>query len=75
MLALGASVQMRAGPEGAFVTDEGNHILDCRFGMIGDASGLAARLDAFPGIVEHGLFIDMADDVIVGRGDTACFME
>ncbi len=75
MLALGASVQMRAGPEGAFVTDEGNHILDCRFGMIGDASGLAARLDAIPGIVEHGLFIDMADDVIVGRGDTACFME
>ena len=75
MLALGASVQLRAGTEGAFVTDEGNHILDCRFGSIDDASGLAARLDAIPGIVEHGLFIDMADDVIVGKGDRARFME
>ena len=75
MLALGASVKLRAGAEGAFVTDEGNHILDCWFGRIDDASGLAARLDAIPGIVEHGLFIDMADDVIVGMGGTARFME
>lgn len=75
MLALRASVDLRAGAEGPFATDEGNHILDCRLGRIDDASGLAARLDAIPGIVEHGLFIDMADDVIVGRGDSAWFME
>ncbi|MYE02291.1 MAG: ribose-5-phosphate isomerase RpiA [Alphaproteobacteria bacterium] len=75
MLALGASVELRAGKDGLFVTDEGNRILDCRFGEIVDAAALAARLDAIPGIVEHGLFIDMADDVIVGRGDSAHFME
>ena len=75
MLALGASVEARAGETGPFITDEGNRILDCRFGEIADAAALAARLDAIPGIVEHGLFIDMADDVIVGSGDSAHFME
>ena len=75
MLALGASVELRAGAEGPFVTDEGNRILDCRFGAIADASALAAQLDAVPGIVGHGLFIDMADDVIVGMGNSARFME
>ena len=75
MRALGASVELRAGAEGPFPTDEGNRILDCCFGDIADASALAAQLDAVPGIVEHGLFIDMADDVIVGSGNTAGFME
>ena len=75
MLALGAFAELRAGAEGPFVTDEGNRILDCRFGAIADASALAARLDAVPGIVGHGLFVDMADDVIVGRGNSARFME
>ena len=75
MRALGASVELRRGPEGPFVTDEANRIVDCRFGDIADASALAAQLDAVPGIVEHGLFIDMADDVIVGSGNTAGFME
>ncbi len=71
--ALGASAEVRAG--GAFVTDEGNRILDCRFGPISDPPALAAELSAMPGVVEHGLFIGMADDVIVGRGGSACFME
>lgn len=75
MLALGASVDLRGGAGRPFVTDEGNSILDCNFGAIADASALAARLDAIPGIVEHGLFIDIADDVIVGRGNSARFME
>ena len=73
--ALGASAALRTDSAGPFITDEGNHILDCRFGRIDDVSGLAAQLSAIPGIVEHGLFIGMADDVIVGRGGTACFME
>ena len=75
MRALGASVDLRANAQGPFVTDEGNLILDCRFGTISDAPALAARLDAIPGIVEHGLFIDLADDVIVGSGNNAGFME
>jgi ribose 5-phosphate isomerase A len=48
-----------------FVTDEGHHILDCHFGRIPDAEGLAAALVSIPGVVEHGLFIGLACAVIV----------
>jgi ribose 5-phosphate isomerase A len=55
--------QQRAG--GQFVTDSGNMILDCHFGPIADVRGTAATLGARAGIVEHGLFIDLATDLIV----------
>lgn len=54
---------------GAFVTDEGNIIYDCAFGPIADAEELAAELRARTGIVEHGLFLGMTDDLIVGTAD------
>ena len=55
---LGARVSLRRGSDGKpFLTDENNHILDCRFGEIPDADGLARRLSDMPGVVEHGLFI------------------
>jgi len=63
---LGARVTRRPGADGQpFVTDEGNWILDCAFGPIAAPRELAARLDARTGIVEHGLFIGLATDVIV----------
>jgi ribose 5-phosphate isomerase A len=63
---MGATVTVRRGADGAeFVTDEGNWVLDCAFGPIGDARRLAARLDARAGIVEHGLFLDLATDLLV----------
>lgn len=66
---LGADVQLRLTTDGTpFVTDERNHILDCRFGQIGDADMLARQLSDMPGVVEHGLFIAMADTVIVANG-------
>jgi len=40
-------------------------ILDCDFGPIADVPGLAANLSARAGIVEHGLFVGIASDVIV----------
>lgn len=68
--ALGAEVSLRRDPHGTpFVTDENNHILDCRFGEIGDADALALELSAMPGIVEHGLFIGMASVVLFARGN------
>jgi ribose 5-phosphate isomerase A len=69
--ALGAHVTLRAGRDGApYVTDEGHQILDCRFGRIADAPALARTLADMPGIVEHGLFIGMADVVLVAeRGE------
>jgi ribose 5-phosphate isomerase A len=63
---LGASIAIRQCADGrAFATDSGNMILDCRFGPIADAPRLAAELGARAGIVEHGLFIALADDLIV----------
>ncbi len=67
--ALGAEVELRRGADGKpFLTDENNHILDCRFGRIPDADGLARQLSDMPGIVEHGLFIGMANVVLVANG-------
>ena len=48
-----------------FVTDEGHHILDCNFGQIPDPPALARKLSDMPGVVEHGLFIDLATMVLV----------
>ena len=68
--ALGASVQLRHYAYGnPFVTDEGHHILDCQFGEIPDPRGLARQLDSLPGVVEHGLFVDMATVALIGKGD------
>ncbi len=67
--ALGAEVRLRRAANGSpYVTDENNHILDCRFGQIPDAEGLARRLSEMPGVVEHGLFIGMASTVIFASG-------
>lgn len=67
--ALGAQVQLRMNADGTpYVTDENNHILDCRFGEIRDADRLARELSGLPGIVEHGLFIGMASVALFARG-------
>ena len=67
--ALGAKVALRLATGGkAYLTDENNHILDCRFGAIPDADGLARELSDMPGVVEHGLFIGMARVVLVATG-------
>jgi ribose 5-phosphate isomerase A len=65
---LGASVRLRSTDDGTpFRTDQNNWILDADFGPIADVKGLAAKLAARAGIVEHGLFIDLASDVIVAE--------
>jgi len=61
---LGAHV-LRRGGEDPFLTDQRNFILDCDFGPIERPSELARRLDARPGVVAHGLFIDLATDLVV----------
>jgi ribose 5-phosphate isomerase A len=67
---LGARLTSRQAGDGTpFVTDQGNAILDCTFGPIADAAALAARLDARAGIVEHGLFLGLATDVIIAGSD------
>ncbi len=62
-------VTLRMAGDAALVTDEGHHILDLHLERIGDPAALAAALNAVPGVVEHGLFIGMAEAVIVGAPD------
>lgn len=63
---LGARVspRLRAGG-GLFETDQGNLILDCAFGPIEDPRLLAREMEARAGILEHGLFLGLVDEVIV----------
>jgi ribose 5-phosphate isomerase A len=59
-------VKLRRTADGhVLVTDGGHAILDCFFGVISDADGLARALNVIPGVVEHGLFIGLAKAVIV----------
>jgi ribose 5-phosphate isomerase A len=51
---------------GLFVTDNGNHILDCQIDPIPDAARLEMDIRAIPGVVGTGLFLKMADTVLVG---------
>ena len=68
IVSLGASVALRRDPAGRpFITEEGNHILDCSFGQILDPGGLADDLKRMPGLVEHGLFLDLADVALIGK--------
>ncbi len=52
--------------DGPVVTDNGNFVLDCAFGQIDEPAALAERLSTIPGVVEHGLFVDLADELHIG---------
>jgi len=70
IVSLGASPKLRTRPDGGpYLTDNGNQILDCSFGKIDDPAALALILSNTPGILEHGLFIGLANLALVGRGD------
>ncbi len=57
--------QRKAGP---VVTDQGNLVLDVSFaGGINDPAGLEATINNIPGVLENGLFVGLADQVLVGE--------
>ena len=64
-LGLSGDIVQRPGRDEPFVTDGGHFILDASFGRIPDAEALAKGLVAIPGVVEHGLFLNMADAAII----------
>ncbi len=66
--------QTRDG-DGPLVTDGGHWILDCRAKSIPDPAATARALAALPGVMEHGLFIDLADVIVIGEIDHARVME
>ena len=63
--ALGGQATLRKKDDSEFLTDEKNWVLDCDFGPLESPARLAEQLSAIPGVVEHGLFIDMAHEVVL----------
>jgi ribose 5-phosphate isomerase A len=67
--ALGILPKVRQAKSGSdYITDEGNLILDCECGEIQDPEALAAAIRAMVGVVEHGLFLNMAEMALVADG-------
>lgn len=66
---LGGTPVVRCGPGklGPVMSDLGNPIIDVRFGIIHDAAALDHTLNNLPGVVGHGLFINMTHDVIIAK--------
>jgi ribose 5-phosphate isomerase A len=64
---LDGKARLRTTPAGApFVTDNGNYIIDVKFASIPRPAELEAEINRVPGVVENGLFVDVADIVLVG---------
>ncbi len=73
---LGAELALRKNQNGEiYRTDQGNIIVDCNFGQIENLGELNQALNGKAGIVEHGLFIGIADEVIIGKPDTIEYLK
>jgi ribose 5-phosphate isomerase A len=68
-LGLSGPITLRQAGGRPFLTDGGNHVLDASFGRIPDPETLADRLAGIPGVVEHGLFLGLADLALVASPD------
>ncbi len=69
-------IRLRLGRDGQpFVTDGGNYIFDCAFGTIADPEMLDEALHMVLRVVEHGLFIGMADTAVVAAPDGVTVIE
>ena len=70
LLSLVPSAELRTDDGGApVVTDEGHHLLDCTMPVDRDPAELGAAIKATVGVVEHGLFLGLADEALLGRDD------
>ncbi|MDE0114364.1 MAG: ribose-5-phosphate isomerase RpiA [Albidovulum sp.] len=62
----GTNCRIRGGETSPFLTDEGNYILDLSLGWIGDPYKLDAEIQSIPGVIETGLFLDLATTLVIG---------
>jgi len=67
--ALGCEPVIRTVNGETFISDNGNYIVDCAFGVITDPVALEKQLNAIAGVVENGLFTGLASKVIIGHED------
>jgi ribose 5-phosphate isomerase A len=69
MDSLGAETSLRMTSGKPFVSDEGHWILDAAFGELPDPDEMDIFLNMMPGVVAHGLFIELIDRMLIARGD------
>ena len=69
LASLGCAPELRMAADTAFRTDGGHFILDCKFDEIADPAALEPVINNIPGVIENGLFVGLADVLIVGRDD------
>jgi ribose 5-phosphate isomerase A len=67
--ALGCTSELRRRGAEAFETDNGNYILDCRFESLGDLAEMEKSIKLIPGVIECGLFLGIADVLVIGYDD------
>ena len=60
------NVELRKIMNNPYITDNSNYIIDCEFDRIKDPEQLEIDINNIPGVVENGLFIGLADEIIVG---------
>ena len=72
LVSLGCEPCLRVTDGVRFVTDEGNYILDCCFGCMDDPAMLEREINNIPGVMENGLFLELADLVVVVSVDGLC---
>ena len=69
------TLRQKKDGSGPLVTDGGHYILDCKCELIKSPADTAHLLSRIPGVMEHGLFIDIADAIVIGEDDHAKVME
>ncbi len=74
-LGLSGELKLRSSGDGLFMTDGGHLILDASFGRIPDAEALSSQLNSIPGVVEHGLFINIASLAVIAGPSGARTLE
>lgn len=62
-------LRMAERKDGPLFTANGNLVIDCDFGGLDDTSGTARDIEKIPGVLEHGIFLDMVDDVYLGTSE------
>ena len=72
---LGCKVELRKKNGEIFITDNGNYILDCKFNKINKPEEMEQKINNIPGVLENGLFIGLADVVVVASEDGVRIIE
>jgi ribose 5-phosphate isomerase A len=69
LVSLGCDAELRIAGDSPLVTDNGNYVIDCRFGGIPDPAVLEAAIKQLPGVVESGLFVGLTGTLVVAGPD------